>query len=103
MQVAYYQTARGDLPVRSYIDALPEVERAKVMALIDYLSEAVVLREPHAKKINGYPGLFELRPGPHRVFYCYHGDTIVLLHAFRKKSDKTPIRELETASARMRS
>jgi len=103
MKVTYYQTARGDLPVRDYIEGLPDAERAKVKALIDYLSEAVQLKAPHAKKIVGYPGLFELRPGPHRIFYCYHQGMIVLLHAFRKKSDKTPARELETAYSRMKS
>ncbi|HSA59418.1 MAG TPA: type II toxin-antitoxin system RelE/ParE family toxin [bacterium] len=103
MKVTYYQTPRGDLPVRDYLEALQDRERAKVKALIDYLSEAVTLKEPHAKKIAGYPGLFELRPGAHRIFYCYHEGMIVLLHAFRKKSDKTPSRELETAYSRMRS
>ena len=84
-----------------YIESLPLKDRAKVRALIDFLSERVVLNEPHSKKISGYSGLFELRPGPHRVFYCYHEGTIVLLHAFRKKSDKTPSKEIKTAYKRM--
>lgn len=99
--VTYYETARGDQPVRVYVEALPDKERAKVKALIDHLSERVVLNEPHARKMGGYPGLFELRPGAHRVFYCYHEGKVVLLHAFRKKSDKTPQREIETAYNRM--
>lgn len=89
--------------MRDYIESLPEKERAKAKALIDHLSEKVVLTEPHAKKISGYPGLYELRPGNHRLFYCYHEGVIVLLHAFRKKSDKTPPREIETAYKRMNS
>ncbi len=103
IKVTYFETVRGDQPVRGYIDSLPDKERAKVKALIDYLSEKVVLNEPHAKKISGYPGLYELRPGNHRVFYCYHEGRVVLLHAFRKKSDKTPQREIETACNRMNS
>lgn len=102
IKVVYYETARGDHPVKDYIEDLPDRERAKVVALVDYLSEKVVLHEPQAKKLSGYPGLCELRPGSHRVFYCYHEGKVVLLHAFRKKSNKTPIRELETAFYRMK-
>lgn len=84
-----------------YIEALSLKERIKAKALIDFLSEKVVLNEPHSKKISGYSGLFELRPGPHRIFYCYHEGTIVLLHAFRKKANKTPRKEIEIAYKRM--
>ena len=103
IKVVYFETSRGDQPVRDYVESLAEKERAKVKALIDYLSEKVVLNEPHAKKFSGYPGLYELRPGSHRIFYCYHGGVLVLLHAFRKKSNKTPQREMDTAYNRMNS
>ena len=34
-------------------------------------------------------GIWELRPGNNRVFYfCWRGDRFVLLHQFRKKSQK---------------
>jgi phage-related protein len=43
-------------------------------------------------------GIWELRPGNNRVFYFYHrNDTFVLLHSFRKKSQKTPRREIDRA------
>lgn len=45
-------------------------------------------------------GIWELRPGNNRVFYfCWRGDRFVLLHQFRKKSQKTPRREIERAKA----
>jgi len=41
-----------------------------------------------------------LRPGNNRVFYFYYeNDTFVLLHQFRKKSQKTPRREIARAKA----
>ncbi len=44
--------------------------------------------------------IWELRPGNHRVFYFYYdGRKYVLLHHFRKKSQKTPKREIERAKA----
>lgn len=44
--------------------------------------------------------IWELRPGNNRVFYFYyrHG-SYVLLHHFRKKSQKTPKREIIRAKA----
>ena len=43
-------------------------------------------------------GIWELRPGNNRVFYFFFQDDVfVLLHQFRKKSQKTPKREIEKA------
>lgn len=45
-------------------------------------------------------GIWELRPGNNRVLYFfYENNTYVLLHQFRKKSQKTPRREIEKAKA----
>ena len=42
--------------------------------------------------------IWELRPGNNRVLFFYHkDDTYVLLHHFRKKSQKTPRREIDKA------
>ncbi len=42
--------------------------------------------------------IWELRPGNNRIFYFMtDGDTFVLLHVFRKKTQKTPTREIEKA------
>ena len=44
--------------------------------------------------------IWELRPGANRIFYFYcDNDTYVLLHHFRKKSNKTPRREIDKAKA----
>ena len=44
--------------------------------------------------------IWELRPGNNRVLYFYfQNDTFVLLHQFRKKTQKTPKREIERAKA----
>jgi phage-related protein len=60
---------------------------------------------PHTRAMGD--GLFELRlkgaEGIARVFYCtLAGRKIVFLHQFIKKSDRTPIRELNVAHSRMK-
>ena len=43
-------------------------------------------------------GIWELRPVNNRIFYFFFQEnTFVLLHQFRKKSQKTPKREIEKA------
>ena len=42
--------------------------------------------------------IWELRPGNNRIFYFYcDKNNFVLLHCFRKKTQKTPRREIEKA------
>ena len=59
---------------------------------------------PHAKKIGG--NLFEIRikvQGEYRSLYAYIGKLdIVILHFFRKKTQKTPIKDLELAQRRLK-
>jgi len=50
-------------------------------------------------------GLWEVRSyigdGIARVLFTVTGDTMVLLHGFVKKSEKTPVTDLKTARQRM--
>jgi phage-related protein len=60
---------------------------------------------PHTRAMGD--GLYEIRAkaeeGIGRAFYCtLVGRRIVILHGFIKKTDKTPMRELETARNRMK-
>ena len=60
---------------------------------------------PHTRAM--WQGLFEMRlkaaEGISRVFYCTASHKqIIMLHHFIKKTDKTPIRELETAYRRLK-
>lgn len=46
--------------------------------------------------------LWELRISRTRIFYVVVvGDTMVLLHAYKKQGQKAPTREIETATRRM--
>lgn len=91
---------------------LAEVECWPVDVLADYarLVEVLIehgpsLRLPHSRALGD--GLFELRPhgrtGIGRAFYCFMvGKRIVVLHAFIKKTQQTPERELKLARRRLK-
>ena len=78
----------------------------------DYLRLAKLLTQygpdlglPHSRALGG--GLFELRPrgrsGIGRAFYCFQiGKRVIIVHAFIKKSQETPDKELKLARKRMK-
>jgi phage-related protein len=91
---------------------LAEVESWPVDVLADYARLVELLAEygpslrlPNSRALGG--GLFELRPrgrsGIGRVFYCFlAGKRVIVLHAFVKKSQQTPDRELKLARKRLK-
>jgi len=57
---------------------------------------------PYSKQLSN--NLYELRVRGRqeiRIFYCFHRNQAVILHAFIKKSQKTPRQETETALNRI--
>ena len=102
MQLIFFRTARGDEPARDYIDSLSPSEQETIEALLIELGRKGYLPFPFARKLKGVEKLWELRPGRHRVIYFYYqGNKAVLLHAFKKQSQKTPEKEIEVARQRM--
>lgn len=79
----------------------------KLLVLLHALESGANLTLPVARQISGYPGLKELRirdaRGIIRVFYyIQRGHHVFILHLFRKKTQKTPRYEIETALARLK-
>lgn len=89
--------------MKDYIDFLPPPERVTAQALLMELAQKGYLPPPFSKKLKGVERLWELRPGRHRVIYFYYqGNKAVLLHAFKKQSQKTPEKEIRVALQRMK-
>lgn len=77
----------------------------KFQALFEILEEDGKLEEPFGKKLSGKEDLFEIRVrqnGQWRALYTYLGkNSIIILCAFVKKTQKTPIMELNKAIKRL--
>ena len=92
--------------VQEQILKLPDTLAARYVVLTRRMQAiGPNLGEPHTKAMGD--GLFELRlkgaEGIARVFYCtLIGKRIVMLHSFLKKSDRTPLRELDVARSRLK-
>jgi len=102
-QVVYYRDRRGRHPVREFLDSLSATDRAKVRNALRLLREfGVLLQMPHARPVSGHRRLWELRAGAIRLFYFAHtGQQFIILHAFRKKSQRIPAQEIAIAERRM--
>lgn len=103
-KVYFFQTTHGDCPVRKFIKEQDEAVYTKILHLVMLLKDhGPLLRPPYSKKMQN--NLYELRVSGSvaiRIFYTMHNDEYYLLHAFKKKSQKTPRKEIETALDRMR-
>jgi phage-related protein len=101
--VRYYQPSRGNCPIVEFIESLDTTTSAKIIHSIELLeSYGPFLKPPYIKKIQNK--LYEIRiPGKVavRIFYTVINQQYFLLHAFVKKSQKTPYREIKTAIDRM--
>ncbi len=97
----FVDSQKKKVPVENYINQLPQKDKAKVFRYINFLQEQKgAPGEPYTRHI--IDKIRELRVdfgrNRHRIFYfTFIGKKIILLHAFLKKTQKTPIREKEVA------
>jgi len=101
-KVKFYKDIKtGRSLVLEYIERLGDKEAAKVLKYIEFLrAHDGYLEEPYSKHIKGK--IRELRvdfsKNRHRIFYfVFVKKTIILLHAFLKKTAKTPLLEIKRA------
>jgi len=99
--VAFYQEPDGTKPVGRYMRELPPDERAIVQAKLRLLEQHGLARAPVDKRqVDGK--LWELRITAHRLFYVLvTREALVVLHGYRKKSQKAHAREISIARERM--
>lgn len=92
--------------VLANIEAWPVDVLADYARLVELLIEhGPNLRLPHSRSMGD--GLFELRPhgrsGIGRAMYCFLlGRRVVVVHAFIKKTQQTPDKELKIARKRVK-
>ena len=107
-KIEFYSTADGVSELWDYLDSLSQkalrnkdarIQHKQIMQYIQLLADhGTRLGEKITKHLDD--DIWELRPGNNRVLFFYHkDDTYILLHHFRKKTQKTPPREIERAKS----
>ncbi len=87
-KIEFYEDEDGSLPVRNWLDSVPDEVRGKVLARIDLLrAGGPTLDFPYTSQIEGKLREVRLRVGKNRYRVLYFFDetrTAILLHGFTK-------------------
>lgn len=107
-KIEFYENQRGESEVWDFLETLRVKSKTSKDARIQY-KQILFYIDLLAKNGTNLPvnitkhleeDIWELRPGNNRVFYFDYDESLyVLLHHFRKKSQKTPKREITRAKA----
>ncbi len=101
-EIKFFETARGEKIVKEFIKSLDTNTISKITSEIDLLQQhGPLLGMPYSKKLT--QDLYELRirgKQEVRIIYGFKGRNVYLLHVFKKKTPKTPIKEIEASKQR---
>ena len=103
-KVEYYISTKGGNPIDDFLNSLSVKQQSKILRIFQYIEiYGINSILPHTKKVAGTP-LWEIRvlgKDNIRVIYVIQTkESILVLHGFIKKKQKTPKRELDIAIAR---
>ena len=105
-EIDFYQDSQGNIPVQDFICQQPTKAEAKIYKYIDLLQDfGLFLGQPYVEKLKG-SGVWELRMrhslNYYRILYFASSrPRFILLHAFLKKTDRTPKSEIKIAQDRL--
>jgi phage-related protein len=100
-EVKFYETENGRCPARDFICNVQKKDQVFVDKALERLETyGANLKRPHVAPLRD--GIWELRSdgmhGQYRLLYFFFaGDTIVITHGCRKKTQKVPDGEIDRA------
>lgn len=90
----------SDKRTEKFLENLTEADRARVNRTVQFFGEkGFLLDTRYLKKLSSK--IWELRPGRVRLLFGLAGGEAVVVNAFFKKSQKTPLKELKLAERRL--
>ena len=101
LEIEFYQLSNGREPAKEFLMGLEVKMRAKMADTISLLQDnGYELREPYSKHLTD--GIFELRAkvgsdATRVLYFFYVNRRIILTNGFVKKTQKTPVGEIEKA------
>lgn len=103
----FFENSSGRVPVREWLLELRPEDRKIVGFDIRTAEFGWPVGMPLCRAMSSHKGLWEIRSNLTdgkiaRVLFCIHGGSMVLLHGFIKKTQKTPKADLDLAARRMR-
>lgn len=105
LEVRFYIAKSGREPVRDWLRELDNADKKTIGEDIATLQYSWPIGKPKCAPIVGRRGLYEIRSSISsgriaRILFVLRGSKLVLLHAFIKKSRKTPPKEIAIGVSR---
>jgi phage-related protein len=105
MPVRFYRSATGREPVLEWLRSLDRDDRRAIGLDLMRVQFGWPIGMPLVRSLKG--GLWEVRsmlPSQRhaRLILCFRADTLVVLHGFIKRTEKTPPHDLAVAAKRMK-
>lgn len=103
LPASFYQNENGAEPVRNWLKSLDVEDRRLIGKDIKTVEYGFPIGMPTCRPMGD--GLYEVRTNlpqgrKARVLFCIHEGSMVLLHGFVKKTQKTPKKDLDLALER---
>lgn len=103
MPARFYCNINGIEPVREWLLSIDKQDRALIGQEIKTVEYGWPIGMPTCRSMGG--GLWEVRSNLSngkiaRVLFCCHAESLILLHGFIKKTQKTPKTDLDLAKKR---
>lgn len=103
-KILYYVTLSGENPFSNFLDQLSKNQQTKILRIFSNIKVyglSSIL--PHVKKLSGTL-FWEIRilgrDNIRGIYICPFKETVLVLHGFVKKKQKTPPKEMSTALQR---
>ncbi len=102
LRVVFFRTVSGAEPLREWLQGLSREDRKTIGEDIKTVQFGWPLGMPQVRKLDDELWEVRSRLGNRiaRVIFSVQRDVMILLHGFIKKSQKTPLSELNTARKR---
>jgi phage-related protein len=106
-RIVFYRKESGRAPVEEFLDTLNAKSAQKVVWVLRLIEELNEIPLQYFKKLKGTDNIWEVRiqvgNNIFRILGFMNGtDLVVLNHAFQKKSQKTPLKDIRIAERRKR-
>jgi phage-related protein len=106
-QIVFYKSASGQSPIDQFLDRLSAKQAQKVTWVLRLVEELPRVPSQYFKKLAQTEDLWEIRVKERsnifRLLSFFDGPRIVVLvHAFQKKTQKTPLQAIDLAERRKR-
>lgn len=104
-EIRFYRTKTGHCPVEEFLDSLTGKQAQKVAWVLQLIEELDFVPVQYFKKLVNTDDIWEIRVQAGNNIFRFLGfideeQVVILNHAFQKKSQKTPMKEIKASEAR---